>query len=95
MIETIRAAWATAPPRFEASLGMRLQELEPGTATFALEAGPLNHNPMGTVHGGAVSTLADSVMGVAVATTLEDGESFTTLQLSVNFLRPATGGFLT
>lgn len=43
---------------------------------------------MGTVHGGILCDLADAAMGMACASLLEAGESFTTLELKMNFLRP-------
>jgi uncharacterized protein (TIGR00369 family) len=43
---------------------------------------------MGTVHGGILCTLADSAMGMAFASTLGEGETFTTLEIKVNYLRP-------
>lgn len=43
---------------------------------------------MGTLHGGVLCDVADAAMGVSFASTLEDGESFTTLELKINFLRP-------
>jgi uncharacterized protein (TIGR00369 family) len=43
---------------------------------------------MGTLHGGILCDVADAAMGTAVATTLEQGESFTTLELKINFLKP-------
>jgi uncharacterized protein (TIGR00369 family) len=43
---------------------------------------------MGTLHGGVLCDIADAAMGIAYASTLEDGESFTTLELKINFLRP-------
>jgi uncharacterized protein (TIGR00369 family) len=43
---------------------------------------------MGTVHGGVLCDLADAAMGTAYASTLVDGETFTTLELKINFLRP-------
>ena len=43
---------------------------------------------MGTLHGGILCDIADAAMGIAFASTLEDGESFTTLELKINFLRP-------
>jgi uncharacterized protein (TIGR00369 family) len=49
---------------------------------------------MGTVHGGIICTLADSAMGMAYACTLAEGESFTTLELKINFLRPVFNGRL-
>ena len=43
---------------------------------------------MGTVHGGILCDIADAAMGIAFATTLSPGESFTTVELKINFLRP-------
>jgi uncharacterized protein (TIGR00369 family) len=43
---------------------------------------------MGTLHGGILCDIADAAMGVAYASTLAPGESFTTLELKINYLRP-------
>jgi uncharacterized protein (TIGR00369 family) len=43
---------------------------------------------MGTVHGGILCDLADAAMGMAYASLLRPGESFTTLELKINFLKP-------
>jgi uncharacterized protein (TIGR00369 family) len=53
-----------------------------------LEAGPQHANPMGTLHGGVLCDVADAAMGMAFASTLERGESFTTMSLTINFFRP-------
>ena len=52
-------------------------------------------NPMGTVHGGILCDLADAAMGFAYASTLEQNETFTTLELKINFLRPVWQARLT
>jgi len=65
-----------------------------GKAVFEMEAGRRHHNPMGTVHGGILCDLADAAMGFAFATTLGPGETFTTLELKINFLRPVFEGKL-
>jgi uncharacterized protein (TIGR00369 family) len=65
-----------------------------GKATFELEAGPQHANPMGTLHGGIICDVADAAMGTAYASTLDEGESFTTLELKINFLRPFWTGRL-
>ena len=57
-------------------------------ATVILAAGPQHANPMGTVHGGILCDIADAAMGMAFASTLAPEESFTTLELKVNFFRP-------
>ena len=43
---------------------------------------------MSTVHGGVLCDIADAAMGVAFASTLNAEQSFTTLELKINFLRP-------
>jgi uncharacterized protein (TIGR00369 family) len=75
-------------------VGFRPTSVETGKAVFELEAGPQHANPMGTLHGGVLCDVADAAMGVAYASTLADGESFTTLELKINFLRPFRHGTL-
>lgn len=69
-------------------LGARLTAVEPGRARIELTADDRHANPMGTLHGGVLCDIADAAMGMAYAATLADGESFTTLELKINFLRP-------
>lgn len=69
-------------------VGMRAVSFGNGEAVFELKADRRHHNPMGTVHGGILCDLADAAMGHAFATTLDSGESFATLELKINFLRP-------
>ena len=83
------------PPPVGKLIGMNLTEVGDGEATFVLEAGPQHANPMGTLHGGILCDVADGAMGVAYASQLEDGETFTTLELKINFLRPYWTGRLT
>jgi len=75
-------------------VGFRPTSIEVGQAVFELEAGPQHANPMGTLHGGVLCDVADAAMGVAYASTLAEGESFTTLELKINFLRPFRSGTL-
>ncbi len=69
-------------------VGIRPVSFGNGEAVFEMKADRRHHNPMGTVHGGILCDLADAAMGYAFATTLGPGESFTTLELKINFLRP-------
>jgi uncharacterized protein (TIGR00369 family) len=69
-------------------VGFQLVAVTPGKAVFEMEAGPQHANPMGTLHGGILCDLADAAMGIAYASTLEEGETFTTLELKINFLKP-------
>src|SRR3954469_13750070 len=83
------------PPPIGRLLGFMLKEIEPGRAVFEMEAGGRHHNPMGTLHGGVYCDLADAAMGYAYAATLTEGESFTTVELKINFLRAVRQGKLT
>lgn len=69
-------------------IGFRMLSFAAGESRFEMDAGRGHHNPMGTVHGGILCTLADSAMGMAFASTLGEGETFTTLEIKVNYLRP-------
>jgi uncharacterized protein (TIGR00369 family) len=71
-------------------VGFDLIELGEGRASFAMDPAERHYNPLGTVHGGITTTLLDSAMGVAVHTTLDEGETYTTLELKVNFVRAIT-----
>lgn len=84
------------PPPVAELIGFRMTELEPGRSTFQLDADPTRHaNPMGTTHGGVLCDVADAAMGMAFASTLEQGESFTTIELKVNYLKPVWRARLT
>jgi uncharacterized protein (TIGR00369 family) len=76
------------PPPIGKLLGMRLVEVAPGQARFELDADHRHSNPMGTLHGGILCDIADAAMGIAFASTLEEGDSFATLELKINFLKP-------
>jgi uncharacterized protein (TIGR00369 family) len=93
LIERIKVGEVGAP--VAKLVGFRLTSVESGKAVFELEAGPQHANPMGTLHGGVLCDVADAAMGVAYASTLADEESFTTLELKINFLRPFRNGTLT
>src|SRR5438874_5161093 len=83
------------PPPIGRLLGFVLKVIEPGRAVFEMEADERHHNPMGTLHGGVSCDLADAAMGWAYAATLAEGESFTTVELKINFLRAVRQATLT
>jgi uncharacterized protein (TIGR00369 family) len=83
-----------APP-IARLLGIRAVSFEEGKAVLEIDAAGRHANPMGTLHGGVLCDLADLAMGVACYSTLESGESFTTLELKINFLKPIWSARLT
>ncbi|MGK5728539.1 PaaI family thioesterase [Streptomyces sp. URMC 124] len=72
------------------TLGFTLVAAGPGNAVFEGETGEHLYNPMGTVHGGYLTTLLDSALGSAVLSRLPAGLGYTTAQLNVNLIRPVT-----
>lgn len=75
-------------------VGFRLTALEGGVACVEMEVGRRHHNPMGVVHGGIFCDLADAAMGVAFAAVMDDGETFSTVELQTRYLRPVREGRL-
>jgi uncharacterized protein (TIGR00369 family) len=69
-------------------IGFETKDIANGRATVVLRAGPQHANPMGTLHGGILCDIADAAMGIAFASTLAAEESFTTVELKINFFRP-------
>ncbi|GIE74914.1 thioesterase [Actinoplanes philippinensis] len=67
--------------------GMRVEE---GSVTLELDPQEFHYNPLGTVHGGVLSTLLDTAAACSVHTTLPAGVGYTSMDLNVKFLRPAT-----
>lgn len=71
-----------------ATLGFYLTEAEDGRAVFEGVPEFRHYNPISTVHGGFAATLLDSALGCAIFSTLAKGETWTTLELKLNFVRP-------
>ena len=69
-------------------IGFKLESVEKGRAVVTLEADDRHRNPMGTLHGGVLCDITDAAMGMAYASSLAEGETFTTLELKINFLKP-------
>ncbi len=84
----------TKPP-IAKLVGFTLTRVGPGWAWVEIEAGPEHANPMGTLHGGIICDIADAAMGMSFASLLEPEDSFTTIEIKVNFLRPFWSGHLT
>jgi uncharacterized protein (TIGR00369 family) len=83
-----------SPPPIATLLGFTITSVEHGEAVIAFEATTRHANPMGTLHGGVLCDIADAAMGMAYASTLAEGETFTTLELKINFLKPVWTGRL-
>ena len=78
------------PPPVIQLLGIRMASVESGVVGMELPVGEHLYNPLGSVHGGMIATILDSVMGCAVHSTLPLGRGYTTLEIKVNYLRAVT-----
>ena len=89
-----QALLAAEPAGWMETLGARITEAEPGRVVLELVAGPQHRHGGGVVQGGVITQIADAAMGMSLATLQEDGVWNTTIELKINFVRPATEGRL-
>ncbi|MGK5739721.1 PaaI family thioesterase [Micromonospora sp. URMC 103] len=91
-LELLRAMTAgelAAPPVMHL-LDMSRLTADEGRVVVELVPQEFHYNPLGSVHGGVISTLLDTAAGCAVHSTLPAGMGYTSLDLNVKFLRPVT-----
>ena len=74
-------------PPISELLGFHLVEAEKGRAVFEGLPEYRHYNPIGSVHGGFAATLLDSALGCAIFSTLAKGDTWTTLEIKVNYAR--------
>lgn len=86
-LKAIRDGLLPAPP-IAKLMGLTIEEVGEGRVVFGCVPDESLYNPIGLVHGGLVCTLADTVLGCAVHSLLEAGVAYTSIDLTVNYLRP-------
>src|SRR3954471_19655517 len=89
-----RALLEARPDGWMETLGARVAEAEPGRVVLELIAGPQHRHGGGVVQGGVITQIADAAMGLSLATLQPDGLWNTTIELKINFMRPAIEGRL-
>jgi len=91
-LELLRAmvAGELPPPPVIQLIGAGGLTVEEGRVSISLEPQEFHYNPLGTVHGGVISTLLDTAAACSVHSTLPAGVGYTSLDLTVKFLRPIT-----
>lgn len=72
------------------TLDFTLLSVGPGVAVFQGTPLAQHLNPLGTIHGGWIATVLDSALGCAIHTMMPVGRSYTTAELSVNYVRGVT-----
>ena len=83
-----------SPPPAAELLGWQLRQVDPAAGTIAVgfDAGERFTNPVGVVQGGFLAAMLDDTLGPALVATLGPGEFAPTIDLHVQFLRPARPG---
>lgn len=76
-------------------IGGELIDFSDGYAQLAFEIQPYHKQHLGVVHGGAIATLADHAGWYAVISQLNPGFTSATIEIKVNYLKPADGEILT
>ncbi len=89
LMQGLRDGTIARPPVVDL-VGITVTEVEPGRVVMCLTPAEYHYNPLGTMHGGILATLLDSVMGCAVHTTLPKGRGYTSLEIKVNYVRAVT-----
>ena len=80
------------PPPVTKLVGFRMTEAEEGRLLMEMEVEERHTSPPGSVHGGILCDIADAAMGCAYGTLLDESETWTTIELKINYLRPAFPG---
>jgi len=93
LLDYVRHVVHDASPHMR-EIGARVVAAERGKLTMRLPYRPefVGHPETGVLHGGAVTVLLDSVSGLAVVTALDRLVAVATLDLRIDYLRPATPG---
>ncbi|PZR12217.1 MAG: thioesterase [Flavobacterium psychrophilum] len=84
------------PTPISKTLDINIIEADLGTATVQINTTKEKHsNQQGTIHGGLLCELADAAIGTAHSTLIQEGETFTSVELKINFYRPVFDNVLT
>ena len=81
--------------KFSEHLGFEYLEAGDGTASIALELGPVHMSTAGRAHGGVLFSLVDTAMGRALVSALPKAKGAATLEMKINYFRPVTAGRIT
>ncbi len=81
-------------PAAAATLGFELLDIDPdeGTIEVEFEASSSFLNPVGHIQGGFLAAMLDDTLGPALVATLAPDQFAPTLDLHVQFVRPAAPG---
>jgi acyl-CoA thioesterase len=82
------------PPPFWELLGIEVVEMDEGYAKLVMPFDEKLTQPYGIVHGGALFSLADSAVAIAVVSIVNPERKFVTIEMKINFLAPVKNGVM-
>ena len=77
---------------FAKLLGIEVETVEPGHAVLTMPIRNELKQNHGVAHGGSIAAVIDSAMALAIMPLLAENERTTTVDLTIHYLRPLTGG---
>ncbi|EED32276.1 phenylacetic acid degradation-related protein [gamma proteobacterium NOR5-3] len=83
---------ATIAHPFADLIGLEMISNADGHCSCELTADDRHMNPNGVVHGAVTYALADTAMGAALSGVLARGEICSTIEIKINYFRPAFAG---
>lgn len=86
--------WIALAP-FEEYLGMTIESAADGRAVLTMPFRAVHCQGMGLMHGGAVLSLADTALAMAIKSLLPEGTHFATIDMSLKFHAPVRWGIVT
>ena len=76
------------------TLGFTVESLASGEAMVTMPCLQHVHNVFGYAHGGAIFSIADTAIGLAHLAAIEEGQTATTVESRISYMRPALSGLL-
>ena len=88
------SGWVDLAP-FERTLGMKIESSGQGEAVLTMPFTVKLAQGKGLLHGGAITSLADTSAAMAIKTLLPEDTHFATVEMTTRFLAPVRGGTVT
>ena len=74
--------------------GAKLKHIEEGKAEVEPYTEPFHFQHLGFIHGGVIATLLDNTGWYAAVSNVEKGYTAVTMEMKINYLKPAKGKYL-
>jgi acyl-CoA thioesterase len=77
---------------FSEIIGLEFTDVDPGYSRGVVDVTDELKNPHGSVHGSVLHTMADTGMGIALYTELDENEQCATIEIKINYLQSVRSG---